>query len=306
MIKDLVRRYPNTKIICVGFSMGGNLITKYLGEPRTKPRNIVAGISVCQGYDANRAMQLLLEWKGFRRLYIYAMTENMKSIIRRWHGALFTDEVKRRLGTTERHVLNSGTLAELDDIYTRRLAGFSNLPDFYKAMSCSHHLGNIKVPMVFINSLDDPIVPPPLLEIVRNAALSYPNMIYVEQKFGGHLGFYEGGLFYSNPLTWQDRMVVHIAHALVDDKDMKSDDEKDEDDNSLVKSRCCEMTPPDSSSGGEEEFVVWRGPKGPKLRVRMFNTEMGSTEDDWSGEEQISGLETPPATPRYRGIRSTL
>merc|ERR1719244_215771 len=85
-------------------------------------------------------------------------------------------------------------------------------------MSCKHHLQNIKVPMVFINSTDDPIVPPPLLEIVRDAALNNPNMIFIEQKFGGHLGFYEGGFFYSNPLTWQDRMVIHIAHALVADE----------------------------------------------------------------------------------------
>merc|ERR1712121_391508 len=104
MIKDVVRRFPNTNMVRVGFSMGGNLITKYLGEPRVKPSNIVAGISVCQGYDANRAMQMLLEWKGFRRLYIYAMTENMKSIIRRWHSALFTDDIKRKLGITERQV----------------------------------------------------------------------------------------------------------------------------------------------------------------------------------------------------------
>merc|ERR550532_2137533 len=73
-------------------------------------------------------MELLLEWKGFRRLYIYAMTENMKSIIRRWHNALFTEEIKKKLGITERQVYSSATLLELDDIYTRRLAGFPNLP----------------------------------------------------------------------------------------------------------------------------------------------------------------------------------
>jgi hypothetical protein len=115
-------------------------------------------------------------------------------------------------------VYSSATLLELDDIYTRKLAGFSNLPDFYNAMSSKHHLKNIKVPTVFINSMDDPVVPAVLCEVIRDAALKNPNMIFVEQKFGGHLGFYEGGLFYSNPLTWQDRMVIHIAHALVADE----------------------------------------------------------------------------------------
>ena len=54
MIKDLVKRFPGSKVVCVGFSMGGNIIAKYLGEPRVKPENIIAGVAVCAGYDANR------------------------------------------------------------------------------------------------------------------------------------------------------------------------------------------------------------------------------------------------------------
>ena len=54
MIKDVVRRYPSSNVVCVGFSMGGNIVGKYLGEPRVKPENVVAGIAVCAGYDANR------------------------------------------------------------------------------------------------------------------------------------------------------------------------------------------------------------------------------------------------------------
>ena len=54
MVQDLVKRYAGTKVICMGFSMGGNLVTKYLGEDRPRPKNIVAGIPSCQGYDANK------------------------------------------------------------------------------------------------------------------------------------------------------------------------------------------------------------------------------------------------------------
>merc|ERR1719270_3168833 len=193
----------------------------------------------------------MLEWKGFRRLYLYAMTEALKSIIRRWQRILFTDDVKRRTGVNERQVLNAATMNELDDLYTRRLAGFSNLSEFYNAMSCSNHLKNIKVPTVFINARDDPIVPPPLLEIVRDAALNHENMIYIEQKFGGHLGFYEGGFVYSNPLTWQDRMVIHIAHALVASVDKKSAGYDDD------LANVCDEYKTDAVRGGSER-MSWR------------------------------------------------
>jgi hypothetical protein len=53
MVNGLVKKYPSTHIISVGFSLGGNLITKYLGEKNVpKPANIIGGISICQGYDA--------------------------------------------------------------------------------------------------------------------------------------------------------------------------------------------------------------------------------------------------------------
>jgi abhydrolase domain-containing protein 2 len=53
LINSLVKKYPTTHIISVGFSLGGNLITKYLGEKNVvKPPNIIGGISICQGYDA--------------------------------------------------------------------------------------------------------------------------------------------------------------------------------------------------------------------------------------------------------------
>lgn len=311
MIKDLVRRFPATKVISVGFSMGGNLITKYLGEPRVKPKNVVAGLSVCQGYDARKAMELLLEWKGFRRLYIYAMTENMKSIIRRWHNALFTEEIKKKIGITERQVYSSATLLELDDIYTRRLAGFPNLPDFYNAMSCRHHLHNIKVPTVFINSADDPIVPPPLLEIVRDAALKNPNMIFIEQKFGGHLGFYEGGFFYSNPLTWQDRMVIHIAHALVADEGGKPgfEEVREEEEEEHLNTTGFDVAVHrvESSSDGE----VRSGGKSrtaPVLNLDCFHTGISSDETSASDSglsspvQQITPNNSPMLTRRVGGL----
>lgn len=53
MLQNLIEKHPNTKIVCIGYSLGGNLVTKYLGErgPNKLP-NIIGGISICQGYNA--------------------------------------------------------------------------------------------------------------------------------------------------------------------------------------------------------------------------------------------------------------
>lgn len=53
MLQHLVEQHPNTKIVCIGYSLGGNLVTKYLGEHGSqKLPNIIGGISICQGYNA--------------------------------------------------------------------------------------------------------------------------------------------------------------------------------------------------------------------------------------------------------------
>ena len=131
--------------------------------------------------------------------------------------------------------------------------------------------------MVFINSMDDPIVPPVLLEIVRDAAVKNSNMIYVEQKFGGHLGFYEGGFFYSNPLTWQDRMVIHIAHALVADEgkpaveQWQEQEEEQEEKQEKQEQQGLEVAVHRVESSGSEDEVRRRG-KVPNLKLDCFHT----------------------------------
>lgn len=53
MVANLEKRYPTSKIVSVGFSLGGNLVSKYLGETdKNHPKNVIGGISICQGYNA--------------------------------------------------------------------------------------------------------------------------------------------------------------------------------------------------------------------------------------------------------------
>jgi abhydrolase domain-containing protein 2 len=215
MVANLAKKYPSTKIISLGFSLGGNLVTKYLGENNPKqPHNIIAGISVCQGYDANTATQWLLKWQNFHRFYLYVLTENVRSIIMKHRHILLSDEVKRRYGLNDRDIATAATLPELDEAYTRRVHNFSSTTEMYKWSSSINYLDNIKKPMVFINALDDPLVPEVLLDPIRNYSQRRKNALYIECAHGGHLGFYEGGMINPNPLTWLDRILVSLLGGL--------------------------------------------------------------------------------------------
>ncbi|XP_022911835.2 abhydrolase domain-containing protein 2 [Onthophagus taurus] len=230
MLNHLTGKYPESKFLCVGFSLGGNLITKYMGETdRERPLGIIGAISVCQGYNAIEGTKYLLNWQNFRRFYLYIMTENMKTIILRHRTVLLSDEMKSRFKLNEHEIISAATLPELDDAYTKRVHSFKTISDLYKWSSSINYLNNINnttTPMVFINSLDDPIVPDALLDPIRNYAETHNNTLYIQLAHGGHLGFYEGGLLYPNPVTWLDRALVSLIGSLMlhhNDVPMKSD-----------------------------------------------------------------------------------
>lgn len=163
------------------------------------------------------------------------MTENVKGIILRHRQVLLSEDVKSQYDLKEREIFSAATLPELDDAYTKKLHNFNSITDLYNWSSSANYLNNISTPMVFINALDDPIVPEPLLDTIRTfvGKFSYihtlvcfiiiinlysgqkKNALYVELAHGGHLGFYEGGLLYPNPVTWLDKALVALIGGLV-------------------------------------------------------------------------------------------
>ncbi|KAK7069464.1 Monoacylglycerol lipase abhd2, partial [Halocaridina rubra] len=215
MLTKFLECHPDTKLLLVGFSMGGNIITKYLGEnARLRPRNIVGAISICQGYDAVRTLKSLLEWHNLARIYLFSMTENMRSVIIRHKEALLTEEVKRKYNIDERRVLTAATLPELDEVYTRRIFGFRSVEELYRTDSSADYLHNIQVPVIFINAKDDPLVHPDLLSIPEAFVKTNGNSLYIETEHGGHLGYYDGGYLIPRAVTWLDKTVVSLATAL--------------------------------------------------------------------------------------------
>lgn len=91
----------------------------------------------------------------------------MKNIILRHRHILLAEDVRERHMLNEHEIVSAATLPELDDAYTRKVHNFHSIKELYAWSSSINYLHNIKTPMVFINSKDDPIVPEPLLEPIR-------------------------------------------------------------------------------------------------------------------------------------------
>ena len=77
-------------------------------------------------------------------------------------------------------------MVELDEAYTRRILGCKDLEQFYQKSSCAHVLDKINIPMIFVNSTDDPIVPPPLLNIIRKSVGESLTTVYTMYRIIMH------------------------------------------------------------------------------------------------------------------------
>ena len=97
--------------------------------------------------------------------------------------------------------------------------------------------------------------PPLKLNTSRFFSEKRENFLYIEQKYGGHLGFYEGGYVIPNQITWLDKSVVGLADALAayasSGKQMKNNTLEDEE---MLATFDKELTPAykDSSDSGAE------------------------------------------------------
>ena len=114
-------------------------------------------------------------------------------------------------------LIKSKNLIELDSKFAARLDGFTNIHEFYKGGSCKEDLIRVKVPLLMLSALDDPICFKECIPYVE--CLQNPNVILATTEFGGHLGWYEGwfplqkSFAYSVTTEWCQSLSDHYYAA---------------------------------------------------------------------------------------------
>ncbi|KAK2842626.1 hypothetical protein Q5P01_012826 [Channa striata] len=214
MVAYIKQAFPHTKLLVVGFSLGGNIVCKFLGENRSNQDRVLCCVSVCQGYSALRAQETFLQWDQCRRFYNFMMANNMKKIILSHRSSLLSMN-SSNIGDAELSKLYTATsLTQIDDSIMRKFHGYSSLKEYYEKESCVHYMHKISVPLLLLNSSDDPLIHQSLLAIPRVLAEKMPNVIFALTQHGGHLGFFEGAVLFPQPLTWMDKVIVEYTDAI--------------------------------------------------------------------------------------------
>lgn len=166
-------------IALVGFSMGGSMSLKYLGERKNSVSQVIKSAVVfsvpCHlGASANELD------KPNKKFYLNRFLKKLEKKIRA-KAIKFPDVI------SDEGFEQIKTFRAFDNRYTAPLHGFDNADDFYARASSGPHIPNIQLPTLIVNALNDPFLP--------EACFPYGvakdhHYVYLETPpYGGHVGF---------------------------------------------------------------------------------------------------------------------
>lgn len=181
---ELRRREPDTPIAVVGYSVGGNICLKWLGEAGQEGRKlpICAAVGVSVPFHLGVVAKTIES--GFSRLYQWRL---LKSLHRDLIGKM--DAVDLELDLQRSDVGRLDTFFKFDDCVSGPLHGFHGAEDYYARTRSDQLLHCVSVPTLIVNSRDDPMVPAHLIPGAHS--LSEHVRLEITDR-GGHMGFVGG------------------------------------------------------------------------------------------------------------------
>ena len=192
LYRTLRTREPDTQMAAVGFSLGGNVLLKWLGEQGKQVQMFAATavsvplvLSACaskldSGFSKLYRASLLRELKE----YVHLKQQHLESL-----GKTEEAEILRHIGDLD----NITSFWQYDDRVIAKLYDFANVEDYYQRSSSRQFLQAITVPTLLIQAQDDPFMTSSVIPEITELSSS----VFLETtQAGGHVGFISG----NNPL----------------------------------------------------------------------------------------------------------
>lgn len=212
VVTELKTREPNTPLFAVGYSLGGNVLLKWLGETgATNPLQATAAVSV--PFELDKTADYLNT--GFSKLYQWWLIRGLKI---EHHRKFKNHPLKAQFEThpfRKDHFKNVNKIKnfwEFDDQITAPLHGFKNAKEYYELSSCRQFLKDIEIPTLILHAKNDPFVPTIALPTVNEVSTSVTLEISEE---GGHVGFISGKFFWQPEYWLEQRILNYFAEQTV-------------------------------------------------------------------------------------------
>ncbi|KAJ2784543.1 hypothetical protein H4R18_001083 [Coemansia javaensis] len=204
-VKHVRAANPDAKLVGVAFSMGANILTKYIGEEG--PRCTLAGaVTVCCPFDV-KVTSAAIDESNMLNNHVFqpaVMRTVMRAIERGSHLPL---DPAWNLDIDK--IMSAKRLSVVEKELITKICGHKSIDEYYENASSIRYVDSIEVPFLAINSLDDRITPARGIPVDKFK--TNPNIALVLTPHGGHLGFLTG----IPPRIWLTTPIVEFASAVV-------------------------------------------------------------------------------------------
>ena len=198
VIQYIIGKETYSQIALVGFSLGGNILLKYLGEKgkniHNKIKSAVAISVPCDLAKSENALNIV-----YAKWFLKSLIPKTKAKLK-----LFPDNI---LGT---RIPKIKTIREFDDYFTAPVHGFKNVADYYEKCSSISFISSIKLPTLLLSAQDDPFLAPECFPFdeARNSDYFYLK----SPEKGGHVAFAQ---FKENGEFWAEQEAVNFASSYI-------------------------------------------------------------------------------------------
>ncbi len=177
VLRAVIEWCPNSPISLFGFSLGGNIILKLLGEtPDRVPSELVRAAAINPPIDLARCTYGLSRWplRHYDAYFVRQLLQRLRELQKQR-----ADFVPPSFARTPRR------LVEFDDQFTAPRSGYRNADDYYQQCSSEQFIPAIRVPTLILTSRNDPLIP-----IASFERLAPPTNVRLHiAEGGGHLGY---------------------------------------------------------------------------------------------------------------------
>jgi predicted alpha/beta-fold hydrolase len=177
-------------IFLIGFSLGGNITLKYLGEPaRSLPPAISKAVVFSVPMDLYAGCLKISEPGNW--IYSKRFLKRLKNKVKE------KSRIKKEIDATGIDAIQD--LLGFDNRYTAPLHGFTDALEYYTACSANRFVSDIRLPTLIVNAQNDPFLSPECSPV--SMLMHHPFVRLETPHRGGHVGF---ALFDANGLYWSE------------------------------------------------------------------------------------------------------
>ncbi len=179
VLNHVYEHYPVLEIALIGFSLGGNITLKYLGEQSDQvDKRIKAAVAFSVPCDLESSSIQLESLTN--RIYMARFLRTLRKKIRQ-KMEVFPGQL------ADKGLSSMKTFREFDGGYTAPMHGFTSAEDYWTRSSSRPFIPKIRISSLLINALNDPFLAAPCYPYPE--AEASPCFHMTTPKHGGHMGF---------------------------------------------------------------------------------------------------------------------